>query len=161
MGADLPPATAGDGPVFVALALADPGTAKAPGQDLQRIQIIKGWVEAGELHQRVFDVAGEENGAGVDPKTCESRGQGARELCGVFRDPDFDPATGAVYYARVLENPSCRHSAHECAGLAPENRPSGCAHRVMEEIQQERAWTSPIWYAPNVVKTRVSAGEAR
>ncbi|MEE3328345.1 MAG: DUF3604 domain-containing protein [Myxococcota bacterium] len=161
MGADLPPATAGDGPVFVALALADPGTAKAPGQDLQRIQIIKGWVEAGELHQRVFDVAGEENGAGVDPKTCESRGQGARELCGVFRDPDFDPATGAVYYARVLENPSCRHSAHECARLAPENRPSGCEHRVMEEIQQERAWTSPIWYAPNAVEVEVSAVDVR
>ena len=155
MGADLPPdggaATLG-GPVFVALALADPGTEDAPGQDLERIQIIKGWVEEGALHQRVFDVAGEKAASRVREEGCETRTPGARSLCSVFRDPDFDPEERAVYYARVLESPSCRYSAHECAGLAPDERPAGCEHRVMEAVQQERAWTSPIWYTPQPIQ---------
>ena len=149
MGGDLPTRSSDQAPVFVALALADPGSPAAPGGDLQRIQIIKGWVsEDGTLNEEVFDVAGGDNGAGVDTETCETKGQGSRELCAVWTDPDFDPDRRAVYYARVLENPSCRYSAHECADLAPEDRPAGCAHRVMEASQQERAWTSPIWYTP-------------
>jgi len=149
MGGDLPPGTAPQGPTFAAFAAADPGTASEPGGDLQRIQIIKGWVaDDGSLHQRVFDVAGGPNGASVDPATCEPQGSGARQLCGVWRDPEFDPQRRAVYYARVLENPSCRYSAWQCNALPPADRPPGCAHQVMSEIQQERAWTSPIWYAP-------------
>jgi len=162
MGADLPIRLNNQSPVFVALALADPGSPAAPGGDLQRIQIIKGWVsEDGTLNQEVFDVAGGENGARVNTETCETQGQGSRELCAVWTDPDFDPDRRAVYYARVLENPSCRHSAHECAGMAPQDRPPGCAHRVMEASQQERAWTSPIWYTPAVALAKARSGEVK
>ena len=146
MGADLALPADSAGPVFAAFASADPGSANAPGNDLQRIQIIKGWVDAeGGLHQDVIDVAGGPNGASVDPQTCEPQGSGARELCGVWRDPDYDPALGAVYYARVVENPSCRYSAWQCNALPENEQPPGCAHERMSPIQQERAWTSPIW----------------
>ncbi len=146
MGADLVLEAGATGPVFAAFASADPGTASAPGNDLQRIQIIKGWVDDdGGLHEDVVDVAGGPNDATVDPTTCETRGAGARELCGVWRDPDYDPALGAVYYARIVENPSCRYSAWQCNALPESERPSGCRHERMSPIQQERAWTSPIW----------------
>lgn len=146
MGADLALPADSTGPVFAAFASADPGSANAPGNDLQRIQIIKGWVDAeGGLHEDVIDVAGGPNGASVDPQTCEPQGSGARELCGVWRDPAYDPELGAVYYARVVENPSCRYSAWQCNALPENERPPGCAHERMSPIQQERAWTSPIW----------------
>jgi hypothetical protein len=149
MGADLPAATGVDAPSFAVMALADPGTATAPAGLLQRIQIVKGWVDDdGGLHQQVFDAAGGENGASVDPESCEPRGPGATQLCGTWRDPAFDPARRAVYYARVVENPSCRYSAWQCRALPEGERPSGCAAPVMSEVQQERAWTSPIWYTP-------------
>ena len=153
MGGDLPPPPASGVPVFAAFALADPGIATAPGADLDRIQIIKGWVDdEGGLHQRVFDVVGGDHDASVDPNTCEQHGHGARQLCSVWRDPEFDPNRRAVYYARVLEVPSCRYSALDCASLPPEERPSGCAHNIMQQVQQERAWTSPIWYTPDEQK---------
>jgi len=146
MGADLALAAGAAGPAFAVFATADPGTASAPGNDLQRIQIVKGWVdEQGGLHEDVVDVAGGENGASVDPATCAQTGAGARELCGVWRDPAYDPALGAVYYARVVENPSCRYSAWQCNALPEAERPSGCRHERMSPVQQERAWTSPIW----------------
>lgn len=155
MGSDLPPRSGHVDPVFASLVMADPGTPDSPGGDLQKIQIIKGWVDdEGALHQRVFDVAGGENGASVDPETCAVKGSGARELCAVWRDPEFDPERGAVYYVRVLENPSCRYSAFDCMGLAKSERPPACAHRVMPGIQQERAWTSPIWYTPDSVRSK-------
>ena len=93
-------------------------------------------------------VAGGENEADVDPATCAPRGEGATQLCAVWRDPDFDPSRRAVYYARVLENPSCRYSAWDCLALPPERRPAHCREPVMPQVQQERAWTSPIWYTP-------------
>jgi hypothetical protein len=149
MGADLPAASAGSALGFAVMAQRDPGTAAAPGGLLQRIQIIKGWVDdAGGLHQQVFDVAGGANEADVDRSTCEPRGAGATQLCAVWRDPAFDPQRRAVYYARVLENPSCRYSTWQCLALPPKERPPGCLDPVMQEIQQERAWTSPIWYTP-------------
>ncbi len=149
MGGDLPRRGATGAPVFAAFATADPGTAAAPGGLLQRIQIVKGWVDDdGGLHQSVVDVAGGENGASVDAGTCAPRGEGARTLCSVWRDPDFDPERRAVYYARVVENPSCRFSAWQCLELDPDERPDGCEHRIVHPIQQERAWTSPIWYTP-------------
>jgi hypothetical protein len=151
MGGDLPSPPGGAAPVLVAFAARDPGTATAPGGLLQRIQIIKGFVDdEGGLHQQVIDVAGGDNGADVDPETCAPRGAGADLLCAVWHDPDFDPARRAVYYARVVENPSCRYSTWQCLALPPEDRPAGCAEPFMPELQQERAWTSPIWYTPGL-----------
>ena len=110
MGGDLPDAPADAGaPRFVVTGLADPGTIDRGGTPLQRLQIIKGWLEDGEPREAVFDVAGDPaNGASVDPLTCNPIGPGARQLCAVWQDPGFDPGTPAVYYARVVENPSCR-----------------------------------------------------
>lgn len=150
MGARLPSAPTGaKAPMFAVSALADPGTEAAPGGLLQRLQVVKGWVDAeGRFHQKVVDIAGDpNNGADVDLETCTPRGRGARALCGVWQDPDFDPQIDAIYYARVVENPSCRWSTRLCHSLPPDERPDGChAPRVPKTIQ-ERAWTSPIWYA--------------
>jgi hypothetical protein len=149
MGGDLSAPPPGATPAFWVSALADAGTVERSGGDLERIQIVKGWVdEGGQLHQRVVDVAGGDNGASVDPLTCEPQGEGARRLCGVWRDPDFDASRPAVYYARVLENPSCRHSAWACLEWPASERPPGCEHRAMERFVKERAWTSPIWFTP-------------
>ena len=139
---------AASSPVFAVSALADPGTPSQPGGFLQRIQIIKGWVDdEGLFHQEVHDVAGDAgNGAGVDPLTCTAHGTGARSLCATWSDPDFDPSRDAVYYARVVENPSCRWSARLCLGLPEGGRPEGCAPGRLPQTIQERAWTSPIGY---------------
>ena len=124
---------------------------------LQRIQIVKGWYDSGyrkETREQVYDVACA-NGGAVDPEThrCPDNGAtvdladcsfsgdlGAAELATVWVDPDFDPGTDAVYYVRVLENPTCRWTTWDAvrAGLAPRG---GVASTI-----QERAWSSPIWY---------------
>ncbi|MCH2171907.1 DUF3604 domain-containing protein [Myxococcota bacterium] len=154
MGGDLPPRPGGvESPRFVVSALRDSG---AGGGALQRIQIIKGWIEEGEHREAIYDVAGGDNGASVDLMTCEPRGKGASSLCSVWTDPDFDPSRNVFYYARVLENPSCRWSQYTCnaAGVncgTPEAVPEGLAACCSEEHKgsiQERAWTSPIWYTP-------------
>jgi len=150
MGADLPAHTGAGAPVFVSTAARDPGTTDAPGGKLQRIQIIKGWVgDDGRFHQAVYDIAGDhDNGAGVDPATCRPSGPGADALCAVWRDPDFDPARRSVYYARVVENPSCRWNAWHCLELEGDQRPASCDDPTVPTVIQERAWTSPIWYEP-------------
>ena len=155
MGADLPERTGDGGPVFVSAAARDPGTPDAPGGKLQRIQIIKGWVgDDGRFHQAVYDVAGEpDNGAGVDPATCRPSGPGADALCAVWRDPDFDPARRSVYYARTVENPSCRWNAWHCLALEGDDRPPSCDDPTVPTVIQERAWTSPIWYEPELAAT--------
>jgi hypothetical protein len=151
MGALLParPKTAA-APVFAAAALRDPGTASDPGTPLQRIQIIKAWSDAdGTFHEAVHDIAGEpDSTASVDPDTCESQGPGADSLCSIWTDPDFDPQRAAVYYVRVLENPSCRWNGHQCAALPESARPADCDAPSVPKTLQERAWTSPIWYEP-------------
>ncbi len=157
MGSDLPAAAgatsnAGAAPHFAVFAKRDPGSAQTPGTALQRLQIVKGWGDdEGELWQRVTDVAGGENGADVDPENCAPRGPGHDWLCAVYRDPDFDPARAAVYYARVIENPSCRYTKWQCLSLPEHERPAGCAAGVFPDAIQERAWTSPIWYTPPVL----------
>jgi hypothetical protein len=152
MGGDLPMRPAGaNAPSFVVSALADPGTAKRVGGLLQRIQIIKGYADAaGSLHQEVYDVAGNpQNGASVNEATCEVSGRGERQLCAVWSDPAFDPARNAVYYARVVENPSCRWNGYQCAALPKRERPPSCSDPAVPKQIQERAWTSPIWYTAN------------
>ncbi|HEY8517268.1 MAG TPA: DUF3604 domain-containing protein [Candidatus Binatia bacterium] len=127
-------------PRFAVSALMDPGAPNQPGNKLDRIQIIKGWVDAnGETHEKVFDVAGGGQGGGVKPitpgkrrlpivdggdgtdpsgavdlRTCRPTGVGHASLCVVWQDPEFDPSERAFYYARVLEQPSCRWNQYYC-----------------------------------------------
>ncbi|MCP5178854.1 MAG: DUF3604 domain-containing protein [Pseudomonadales bacterium] len=138
-------------PVFHAQAMRDPDSAP-----LQRLQIVKGWVADGEGHEQVFDVACADglsvdpatqrcpdNGASVDITSCAfSQDKGAAELSAVWRDPDFDHTQHAFYYVRVLENPTCRWSTWDAvrAGVAP--------REDLKTTIQERAWSSPIWFAP-------------
>jgi hypothetical protein len=137
-------------------ALRDPGTAAGPGTPLERIQIVKGWRADAAAHERVFDVAGTPGAASVDVSTCETSGPGADSLCAVWRDPDFDAGEPAFYYARVVENPTCRWSQQVCLARGvrcdePEGVPEGledcCSPEHVRSVQ-ERAWTSPIWYRP-------------
>ncbi len=147
MGGTIASGEAGGAPTFVVNALRDQGTAEHPGGLLQRVQIVKGWADAdGRIHQRVTDVAGGSNDAGVDPATCAPSGAGADALCGTWTDPDFDPTRGAVYYARVVENPSCRQTGWACR--PGEGRPAWCDLPGLVATVQERAWTSPIWVDP-------------
>ncbi len=124
---------------------------------LQRLQIIKGWVDGGEPNEQVYDVACSDggvvdpethrcpdNGATVDFATCEpTPGKGAAELMATWSDPDFEPDQHAFYYARVLENPICRWSTWDAirAGVEP--------REDMHATIQDRAWSSPIWYRPD------------
>jgi hypothetical protein len=153
MGANLKPAGKRDGaPRFLVMASKD-----ALGANLDRIQIIKGWVDAqGVTLDKVFDVvwSGErqvaENGKlpsvgnTVDVKTATYRNTiGEAQLATVWQDPEFDPAIAALYYARVLEIPTPRWTTYDAvrAGLPLlDNVPATIA---------ERAWSSPIWYGPS------------
>jgi hypothetical protein len=173
MGGEIGAVRGSASPRFAVWALKDAGTATEPGTDLQRIQIVKGWVDAtGAPQERVVDVVGDAaNGAGVDPTTCAPVGAGAAELCTVWEDPDFDPAERAFYYARVLENPVCRWSTRLCkqegvdpfaadcaaqAAAAPAAFANCCLteanDRFLAPTIQERAWTSPVWYRPETVR---------
>lgn len=155
MGGVLPPRPDAAAPRFALRALADPGTEGRPGTALQRTQIVKLSLEGGEGVERVYELGGDpDNGADVDPDSCEPRGPGARELCSVWRDPDFDPEAPALYYARVVENPSCRWSTFvcrrarvDCAGAVPAGY-AACCDPALPRTIQERAWSSPIWYRP-------------
>lgn len=149
MGADLPARAASGSPVFVASALADPGVAGHPGGLLQRLQVIKVTSDdEGRAVQRVIDVAGAANDATVDARTCEPIGAGAAALCARWTDPDFDPDERAAYYARVVENPSCRAYARVCLNLSGAARPAACDDPEIPRTAQERAWSSPVWYTP-------------
>ena len=157
MGGDLSaPDIQATAPQFVISAQADSGTREYPGSPLQRLQLIKGWYEDGEMREQVMDVAGGDNNASVDINSCEPSGSGHQQLCTVWSDPDFNPQAPAFYYTRVLENPSCRWSQRICADAGvrcedPATIPEGMANCCAPEHQkviQERAWSSPIWYTP-------------
>jgi hypothetical protein len=140
------------------MAMKDPGPPGIPGTPLQHIQIVKGWVDdSGTAQEKVFDVVGDpDNGASVDTTTCTAQGSGADSLCKVWKDPDFDRSQRAFYYARVLENPTCRWSTYVCNRNGvdcsnPGSVPPGfaaCCNPLWPKSIQERAWTSPIWYRP-------------
>lgn len=139
--------SATSGPVFLASATRDP----RPGSNLlQRLQVVKGWIDdEGRTHQAVFDIAGNNSGeASVDKASCEVSGPGFNQLCTTWRDPQFDASRRAVYYLRVVENPSCRWSRHQCLTLPESDRPPTCSDPTLPWQIQERAWTSPIWYQP-------------
>ncbi|MEM7398940.1 MAG: DUF3604 domain-containing protein [Pseudomonadota bacterium] len=152
MGADLPSKPDGvEAPNFMVYALKDP-----LGGNLDRIQIVKGWMDdAGKTYEKVYDVvwSGDREpgsdgklppvGNTVDVKSATFTNTiGDSELGVVWTDPDFDPDQKAFYYARVLEIPTPRWStydAHRFGVEIPEGAPTS---------QQERAYTSPIWYTP-------------
>lgn len=150
MGGDLKAATKGKkAPTFMVYALRDP-----IGANLDRIQIIKGWMDAkGETHEKVYDVvwSGERKkdakgkvpavGNTVDLEAANwTNTIGASELATVWTDPDFDAKQNAFYYARVIEIPTPRWIVYDKVRLGAEI-PKGA-----KLIHQERAYTSPIWY---------------
>ena len=150
MGGDLPAATGKAGaPIFAVQALRDVKSAR-----LQRIQIIKVWVDAsGENHEEVFDITPDPDySATVDLATCTPQGPGRDALCATWRDPAFDPQAHAAYYARVIENPTCRWTTYKCNDLQVDcsdaDAPRACCDGSIPKTIQERAWSSPIFYQP-------------
>jgi hypothetical protein len=150
MGGDLSAAPAGKSPTFLVAALRD-----VISGNLDRIQIVKTWLEDGERMERVYDVvwSGDRN-PGADGKlppvgntvdvanATWTNTIGAPELIGVWEDPDFDPSVPAAYYARVIEIPTPRWTAYEA------KRFGVTMPAEVPMITQERAYTSPIWYTP-------------
>lgn len=153
MGGDLTNAPEGKAPSFLVAALKDP-----IGANLDRVQIVKGWIDAaGDPQERVYDIAwgdADTRKPGADGKLPSvgstvdvaeasfSNTIGDPELIAVWTDPEFDPALKAFYYARVIEIPTPRWTAHDAKfyGVQP-------AEDVRMTIT-ERAYTSPIWYTP-------------
>jgi hypothetical protein len=163
MGGTLPASPGQGSPTFALSALMDAGTLQHPGYNLQRIQIIKGWTDiSGETHEQVFDVGGDfSSTADVDLANCSVTGDpGHTSLCEVWTDPEFDADQRAFYYARVLENPSCRWSHRQClvesANIDCDATPDpiypagyeSCCDTSIPKTVQERSWASPIWYNP-------------
>ncbi|MCS5594585.1 MAG: DUF3604 domain-containing protein [Porticoccaceae bacterium] len=173
-------------PRFFVSAQKDSGTEGSPGNDLQRLQMIKGWVDdSGNTHEKVYDIAGDpNNGASVSHQSCATQGIGYTQLCTVWKDPHFDIQENVFYYARVIENPSCRWSTLQCqaGGVNPFDKscPTQAAAATQLSIDQgasgdvygkccinaaaepfysptiqERAWTSPIW--TQAARTIISA----
>jgi hypothetical protein len=152
MGGTLFEASEGTAPSFMIRALRDPD-----GANLDRVQIIKGWLDKkGETHERIYDVAvsgGRQ--VGSDGRAREPVGNtvdiatatftntiGDPVLTAHWQDPDFDPGEHAFYYVRVLEIPTPRWTTYDAAffGIAlPDTVPATI---------QDRAYTSPIWYTP-------------
>jgi hypothetical protein len=151
MGGTLKPAASGS-PTFTVWAMKE-----ADGANLDRIQIVKGWVDAkGEPQDQVFDVvwSGERKvdargklppvGNTVDvTKAVYTNGIGSAELMGTWTDPKFDAKQGAVYYVRVLAIPTPRWSTYDAV------RAGKPLAKGVPATVQERAWTSPIWYTPS------------
>ncbi len=152
MGGDLTARPGGaSAPTFMVYSLRD-----AQGANLDRIQIVKGWLgDGGETHEQVYDIAWSGNrrmgsdgklppvGNTVDVQNANwTNDIGASELGTVWTDPDFDPDHEAFYYARVIEIPTPRWSTYDAFRFGipiPDGAPTST---------QERAYTSPIWYTP-------------
>ena len=137
-------------PQFLVWAAKDP-----IGPNLDRIQIVKGWVENGEIKDTVFNVVASGNrlkpdgsvepiNAPIDLKTGKFNAEkGSPELVGVWTDPDYDPKQNAFYYVRVLQLPTARWSLYDELNAGVK-----FAANVKREIV-ERAWASPIWHEVN------------
>ncbi len=141
MGGVLTPQTGDMQPRFYLSAQRDLGTARFPSNPLERLQIVKGWVDDnGKTHERVYDVAGSPvTGLGVDPLTCAATAPGSQNLCAVWRDPDATPGQSAFYYARVLETPSCRWSTHQCQNMGVNPLSEACPEQLAATTEQVRA----------------------
>jgi hypothetical protein len=151
MGGELGEAPAGKAPAFLITAAADPD-----GAYLDRIQIIKGWLDGGgTTHEKVIDVAwsGDRKpdadgvvplvGSTVDVKNATwTNTIGVPMLRGFWRDPDFDPALRAFYYVRVIEIPTPRWTAYDS------KRFNVAMADYVPMTVTNRAYTSPIWYVP-------------
>ena len=153
MGGDLTNAPKGKSPTFLVGALKD-----AIGGNLDRIQIVKGWVDkAGKTQEKVYDVVWSggklrkrlvngklrEIGSTVDvEKATWTNTIGSPELITVWQDPDFDPEQSAFYYARVIEIPTPRWTAYDAKRFGVK------MDKEVPMTTQERAYTSPIWYTP-------------
>jgi len=152
MGGNLSKAPSGKAPTFMVYALRDP-----IGANLDRIQIIKGWLDNdGKTHEAIYDVAVSDGRTiGEDGRCKEPVGNtidmeaatwtntiGAAELNAVWADPDFDPNIKAFYYARILEIPTPRWVLYDKVRFGAE------IPKEAKLIHQERAYTSPIWYTP-------------
>lgn len=157
MGSSLPEMSRSDSddrnpptPQFVVVAERDP-----IGANLDRIQMIKGWVDStGQSHERIYDLAWsdgrrvqpdtgrlEEVGSTVDPSTASYENSiGAPQLRAQWSDPDFDSDQEAFYYVRVLEIPTPRWSTYDAVQLDMEP--------MAPVAIQERAISSAIWYRP-------------
>jgi hypothetical protein len=155
MGGDLYTAPGGRAPTFLVAALKDPLSG-----NLDRIQIVKGWLDAeGKAQEKIYDVVwgdADKRQAGADgklppvgntvnaEKAAWSNSIGDPELVTVWTDPDFDPAQRAFYYARVLEIPTPRWTTFDAVKYGV---------KMGDEVPvsiQERAYTSPIWYTPAI-----------
>lgn len=150
MGGDLRPGPDGAAPKFMIRALRDPD-----GPNLDRIQIIKGWLDGeGQTQEKVYDVACADRkiidgacdgdvGNTVDiANATYTNDIGRAVLGGYWQDPDFDPAQRAFYYVRVIQIPSPRWTAYD-AKFFNTKMPEGTRMTVTD-----RAYTSPIWYTP-------------
>jgi hypothetical protein len=153
MGGDLTATTAGKAPSFIVMAAKDPMSA-----NLDRVQIIKGWVDAkgnkqekvynvvwGDADKRKLDAKGKlpsvGNTVNLEKATVENS-IGDPELSTVWTDPDFNASLPAFYYVRVLEIPTPRWTAFDAVKFKIKMTPN------VPMTLQERAYTSPIWYTP-------------
>jgi hypothetical protein len=152
MGADMKARGAARAPTFLVAATKDPN-----GANLDRVQVVKGWVDAaGKTHERLYDVVWSDPakrkpvndklppvGNTVDLKTATyTNSIGAPTLVGMFTDTSFDPRQRAFWYVRVLEIPTPRWTAYDALKYNVKMSPD------VEMIAQERVASSPIWYTP-------------
>jgi hypothetical protein len=152
MGGDLTQGPEGKAPAFLVYAIKDP-----VGANLDRVQIVKGWLGPdGKAQERVYDVVWSDDrepsedgslpdvGNTVDLTTGKfTNSIGDAQLSAVWRDPDFDPSTRAFYYVRVLQIPTPRHTLYDAIALGMDPKDTGHPSTI-----QERAYSSPIWYTP-------------
>lgn len=169
MGSELPAGM--NKPWMVVYAQQDPG-GNEPGIPLQRIEIIKAWADAqGQRKQQRITLGANADAPTPGPR-CEQPLEGPAQMCAVFQDTNFDNTLGAAYYARAMENESCRWTTRMCVNanvqcelLDPRNgqfpeqsglagyegccqisgEPGSFAGKFRMITQQERAWSSPVW----------------